>query len=115
LDKWRLDDPVGAIVVHGMAGIWGTLAVGLFAGTSLVTEFGGQSAGLFHGGGPRLLALQFTGLFCVIFVAITFTFCALWAIAHLIGIRVSPKGELHGLDIDEFGVDSYNDFQIFSH
>jgi Amt family ammonium transporter len=115
LDKWRLDDPVGAIAVHGMSGIWGTLAVGLFAGTSLVTNFGGETAGLFHGGGPRLLALQFTGLFCVILVAITFTFVVLWVISRLIGIRVSPKGELHGLDIDEFGVESYNDFQIFSH
>ena len=115
LDKWRLDDPVGAIVVHGMAGIWGTLAVGLFAGATLVTDFGGETAGLFHGGGPRLLAVQFTGLFCVILFTIIVVFAVLWTLTHLIGIRVSPKGELQGLDIDEFGVDSYNDFQIFSH
>lgn len=115
LDRWRLDDPVGAIVVHGLSGIWGTVAVGLFAGPELVSLYGGESVGLFHGGGPRLLAIQFTGVFSVAVVSMLFAYGVLSALKALFGLRVSPRAELHGLDIEEFGVDSYNDFQIFSH
>jgi ammonium transporter, Amt family len=115
LDKLKLDDPVGAIVVHGMCGIWGTLAVGLFAGQNLISKYGAQSVGLFHGGGPRLLSIQLTGIVCVIVFTAGFSWFCLWGINQLFGLRVSKKGEQHGLDIEEFGVDSYNDFQIFSH
>jgi Amt family ammonium transporter len=115
LDRLRLDDPVGAIAVHGIAGVWGTVALGLFAGQNLVTEFGAKSAGLFHGGSPRLLAIQFTGVFCVAACTLAFSALILWALKSIMGIRVQAKAEIHGLDIEEFGVDSYNDFQIFSH
>ena len=115
LDSIKLDDPVGAIAVHGMSGAWGTLAVGLFAGQELVTKYGGQTCGIFHGGGPRLFAIQATGVFCVIAFTAGMSWLFIWGIDKVFGLRVPKKEEQHGLDIEEFGVDSYNDFQIFSH
>ena len=69
MDRYKLDDPVGAVAVHGVGGIWGVLAVGLFANPSLLASSSGElaMAGLFHGGGIKLLAIQFTGVVSMIF------------------------------------------------
>jgi Amt family ammonium transporter len=115
LDRLKVDDPVGAIVVHGMGGLWGTLAIGLFANADLVLRVGGSSAGLFHGGGPSLLAIQLTGAICVALFVGIFVSAVMWVIHYTLGLRVSVNSEERGLDLDEFGVESYNDFQIFSH
>jgi len=98
--KFKIDDPVGAISVHGMCGVWGTLAVGLFA----------AEGGLFTSGSIDLLVTQLTG------VAATFAFvfplmlvvCKL--IDIVIGMRVSESIEITGLDTTEFGGDAYPDF-----
>ncbi len=109
LDRIGIDDPVGAVPVHGMNGIWGTLAVGLFGREAL----GLAGEGLLFGGG-RQLAVQALGTF----VSAGFAFLAMGAVFMLIkvtvGLRVSREEELRGLDIGEHGMEAYGGFQIFS-
>ena len=115
--KLHIDDPVGAVAVHMMNGIWGTIAVGLFAtksapGYDIQIECGGIKAeGLFYGGGFEQLGLQLLGFASVAAwaaVAITITFLI---IKHTIGLRASEQEEIIGLDITEHGlVSSYADF-----
>ncbi len=99
--KLKLDDPVGAVAVHGVNGIWGTLAVGLFA----------VEGGLLYGGGADLLVVQAIGLaaiiaFTVVTMSITFAI-----IKKCHGLRVSKEEEMLGLDTTEHGLDSsYADF-----
>lgn len=97
----KIDDPVGAIGVHGLCGAAGTLFVGLFA----------LDGGLFYGGGASLLLTQFIGVISVIaWVAITMTISFI-IIKHTIGLRVSREEEIVGLDIEEHGlVSAYADF-----
>lgn len=105
--KLKIDDPVGAVAVHGVNGVWGTLAVGLFAtgqGQDGIT-------GLFYGGGFTQLGIQALGIACIIaFVAVTITI-TFQAIKHTIGLRASKEEELVGLDATEHGMpNSYADF-----
>ena len=107
----RIDDPVGAVAVHCMNGIWGTLAVGLFAtdtapGYSIANASGETLTGLFYGGGFDLLKLQFIGFASVAAwtaVTITITFLVIRAIA---GLRVDREEEMAGLDAAEHGLPS---------
>jgi Amt family ammonium transporter len=104
LDVIHVDDPVGAVPVHGMNGIWGTLAVGLFH----------SSKGLLHGGGARLLGVQILGSASTIaWVGVTM-FLVFKLTDLLVGLRVNQQEELKGLDIGEHGMESYNGFQIFT-
>ena len=110
-DSIRIDDPVGAISVHLVCGIWGTLAVGLFSKSGL---FGAPSApklGLFFGGGTDQLWYQFVGLMAVAGFTVVFSFIA-WYVTSMIvgGIRVSEEEEFKGLDISEHGMESYSGF-----
>ena len=110
LNSIRIDDPVGAIPVHGLCGIWGTLAVGLFGQASL----GSPSDGVFLGGGFGQLGTQSLGVVaCLGFtgVAMLIVFKAVDAI---VGLRVPRETELRGLDHDEHGMESYGGFQIFT-
>lgn len=105
----KIDDPVGAVSVHGVNGAFGTIAVGLFAQES----FGGTN-GLFFGGGAQLLMTQITGVVAV-FLWTTITAGIVFIAAKkLIGLRVSKEDELRGLDIEEHGMEAYSGFQIFS-
>ncbi len=107
----RIDDPVGAVAVHCMNGIWGTLAVGLFAtktapGYSIANASGETLTGLFYGGGFELLKLQiigFAGVAAWTAVTITVTFLVIRAI---VGLRVEREEELTGLDATEHGLPS---------
>ena len=107
----RIDDPVGAVAVHCMNGIWGTLAVGLFAtdtapGYSISNASGETLTGLFYGGGFELLKLQFIGFASVAAwtaVTITITFLVIRAIA---GLRADREEEMAGLDAAEHGLPS---------
>jgi len=107
-DHLKLDDPVGALAVHLVNGVLGTLLVGLFA----QDEIGGISTpnGLFFGGGLGLLGAQAIGVIC----AGVFTFAAssvIWlAVKHTIGLRVSLKEEIEGLDLGEHGHQAYPEF-----
>ena len=102
--KLHIDDPVGAVAVHCLNGIWGTVAVGLFATTSAPGN--DTLVGLFYGGGFGLLGIQLLGMFAVIAwtaVTITITF---FAIKAIFGLRVSEEEEIVGLDIKEHGLPS---------
>lgn len=105
--KLHIDDPVGAVAVHCLNGIWGTLAVGLFATTSAP---GSTLTGLFYGGGFDLLIKQVVGILAVgawTVVTITITFLV---IRKIFGLRVSAKEEMVGLDIEEHGSEAYPEY-----
>ncbi len=110
--KLKIDDPVGAVAVHMLNGIWGTIAVGLFS-TSSAPGFAvaGIKEGVFYGGGFTQLGYQLIGLVSVMAwaaVTITITFLVIKA---CIGFRVTPEEELQGLDAAEHGLSSaYADF-----
>lgn len=110
--KLHVDDPVGAVAVHFMNGIWGTVAVGLFA-TDTAPESG--LVGLFYGGGFKLLGIQLVGLISVMaWAAITITISFL-IIKAVIGLRVEEEEEILGLDITEHDLASaYADFALAS-
>ena len=119
--KLHIDDPVGAVAVHFCNGIWGTVAVGLFAnpkvpGYSLANADGKQLAGVFYGGGFELFGYQLLGMVAVLAwtgVTITLTF---YAIKKTIGLRASRHEEVVGLDITEHGLaSSYADFIPTTH
>ncbi len=110
-DKVKLDDPVGALSVHLVNGIFGTLAVGLFAKDKITGTATGN--GLFYGGGFKLLASQAIGVVAVG----AFTFIAAFAVWYVIrlimGMKVSREEEIQGLDLGEHGMKAYPDFQGF--
>ena len=116
--KLHIDDPVGAVAVHCLNGIWGTIAVGLFAtstvpGYSIADGAGNQLTGLFYGGGVKLLGLQLLGFVSVAaWTAVTIT-VAFLVIKALAGLRVSEEEEIIGLDATEHGLASaYSGFSI---
>ena len=108
--KLHVDDPVGAVAVHCLNGIWGTLAVGLFATSSAP---GSEIDGLFYGGGFHQLGLQALGILSVgIWTVVTITIAFL-AIKATIGLRVTEEEEIVGLDSTEHGIASaYSGFSI---
>ncbi len=113
-NKLRVDDPVGAVAVHMLNGIWGTVAVGLFATSSAPGfELAGIKEGLFYGGGFAQLGLQFFGMLVTAgwtLVTITLTFIVL---KKTVGLRVSEEEEIVGLDACEHGLPSaYAGFAI---
>ena len=114
----RVDDPVGAVAVHCMNGIWGTIAVGLFStdtvpGYSLANAEGEKLLGLFYGGGSELLGIQFLGMISTAaFTAVTITI-AFSIIRAIFGLRASAEEEITGLDVTEHGLTSaYAGFSI---
>jgi Amt family ammonium transporter len=111
----HVDDPVGAISVHGVCGAWGTLAVGLFAQSAYGEASGvGAVNGLFFGGGWSQFIVQLIGVVSVfiwVFVAASILF---GIIKVTVGLRVSEEEEIKGLDIGEHGMESYAGFQIFT-
>ena len=108
-DKVKLDDPVGALSVHLVNGIWGTLALGLFYDNQIATDIAGLATKLSRG---AQFLVQLKGVFWVGL----FTFVAaliLWYVIKLVmGIRVTPEEEVEGLDIGEHGNEAYPNFQI---
>lgn len=109
LDQLKIDDPVGAVAVHGLNGIWGTLAVGLFGQAAL----GSPNDGLFFGGGFYQLGVQALGSISVIAFVVSSMWLVFKTIEAMVGLRVTEKEELQGLDIGEHGMESYSGFQIF--
>lgn len=109
LDKSGIDDPVGAFPVHGINGIWGTLAVGIFGKQAL----GLAHEGLIYGGGLTQLSIQALGVFNVVLFILVSMGTVFKLIDKTIGLRVSREEELRGLDIGEHGMESYAGFQIF--
>jgi Amt family ammonium transporter len=99
IDKLKLDDPVGAIAVHLVCGIWGTLAVGLFGNLAGVDQFISQ-----------LIGVGSYAVFCV-----GSSFIIIFTLKKTMGIRVSEKEELEGLDAHEHGMEAYPDFRLNEH
>ncbi len=99
IDRLKLDDPVGAVAVHLICGIWGTLAVGIF----------GQLAGFDQ------FLVQLAGVGAVAAFCSLTAFIILFTIKKISGLRVSEKEELQGLDIHEHGMDAYADFRMNQH
>jgi Amt family ammonium transporter len=107
-DRIRVDDPVGAVSVHMVNGVWGTFSVGLFAQDWVSPNTTGN--GLLFGGGTQLLMHQLTGIGAV--AAYTFIVAALFwlVLKYTVGIRVSLQEEIEGLDLGEHGNVAYPDF-----
>lgn len=120
LEFLRIDDPIGAVPVHGLCGIWGTLALGFFAcgqfGATGPTgpDHSAPLAGLFYGGGTKILIAQAVG--SAIVVASTFSVAlGVFFVINLFGqLRVAAEGELHGLDLHEHGISAYPEYVITS-
>jgi len=95
IDKFKLDDPVGAVAVHLFCGIWGTLAVGIFGAMAGFDQFLVQ-----------LIGVGIVGAFCV-----TTSFIILFIVKATTGLRVDKEEELNGLDLSEHGMEAYADFR----
>jgi Amt family ammonium transporter len=106
-DRLRIDDPVGAISVHGVCGAFGTLSAGVFAQAA----YSGGSVGLLFGGGFDLLLIQLVGVVAVFAFVFPASYVMFKAIDLTLGLRVSPEEELDGLDVSEHGLNSYPDFE----
>ena len=99
--KLRIDDPVGAISVHGICGALGTVLTGVFA----------TDGGLLYGGGPGMLLVQLVGVGAIALWTLSTTLLLFKAIEKTVGLRVSPEEEALGLDLKEHGTESYADFE----
>ncbi len=114
----KIDDPVGAVSVHGVNGIWGVISVGLFADGK--SNYGGSwngvtgsVTGLFYGDSSQLIA-QLIGVSALIGVMFTVYFLMFKLVDLVLGQRVSAEAELEGLDIPEMGALCYPEFQLRS-
>jgi Amt family ammonium transporter len=114
VEKIGIDDPIGAVAVHGMSGVWGTLACGLFAVPALATKLatGDPAGGLVYSGHFTQLKVQAVGLVVVGVFTFTMSFVALKVMDMIWGIRVDPIVESQGLDVHEHGMWGYPEFYI---
>jgi len=102
-----VDDPVGALSAHGLAGIWGTLSLGFFADPALAKFNGVGQGGLFYGAGPHQLGVQALSVSVCFVTVFILSFGLFWAIKKTVGLRVSERHEIDGLDISEHGMWGY--------
>jgi Amt family ammonium transporter len=118
LEWLRIDDPIGAVPVHGICGIWGTLSLGLFASG----QFGASGPigpdnstalkGLFYGGGTTLLEAQFIGSACITLATFGVAMLVMWAVNAMGMLRLSAEAELYGMDLHEHGISAYPEYEI---
>lgn len=112
-DKLKIDDPVGALSVHLVCGIWGTLAVGLFAApAALDLALGVSAPGLFYGGNAAQLWSQIIGIGAVGGTVFVLSLIVWGILKATVGIRVSEREEVEGLDIGEHGMEAYPGFAV---
>ena len=113
VERIGIDDPIGAVAVHGMAGVWGTLATGIFAVPALAATLKTGTGGLVYTGSFHQVGVQILGLVAVGAFTFTASFGGLWAMKRLWGIRVEePEVETSGLDVSEHGMWGYPEFYI---
>jgi Amt family ammonium transporter len=120
LEWLRIDDPIGAVPVHGICGIWGTLSLGLFASGQfgatgpLGPDNSAPLKGLFYGGGFTLLTAQMIGSAIVTVSTFAVAMAVMYAVNAVKLLRVSPEGEAYGLDLHEHGISAYPEYLISS-
>jgi len=120
LEHLRIDDPIGAVPVHGFCGIWGTLSLGLFAcgqyGATGATGADNSAplAGLFYGGGLTVLKAQALGSLIITVATFSVSLAVMYVISAMGLLRVSPEGETYGLDLHEHGIPAYPEYVISS-
>jgi len=120
LEYLRIDDPIGAVPVHGICGIWGTLSLGLFAcgkyGATGPTapDNSAPLTGLFYGGGWTLLAAQAIGSLIVTLSTFAVAMAVMYLVKAMGVLRVSAEGEQYGLDLHEHGISAYPEYVISS-
>src|SRR5919197_2785143 len=107
VERIGIDDPIGAVAVHGLAGVWGTLATGLFAVPELASNLATGSGGLVYTGSPHQLGVQALGIGAVGAFTFTASFAVLWTMKALFGIRAEAERETAGLDVSEHGQAGY--------
>jgi Amt family ammonium transporter len=112
IERIGIDDPIGAVAVHGMSGVWGTLATGLFAVPLLAKNLNTGTGGLFYTGSFHQLGVQALGIVAVGAFTFTTSFGALYVMHKLWGIRVEDHVETAGLDVSEHGMWGYPEFYI---
>jgi ammonium transporter, Amt family len=118
LEWLRIDDPIGAVPVHGFCGIWGTLSLGLFAcgrygaTGSLAPDNSAPLTGVLYGGGTTLLAAQAIGSLIVTAATLGISLAVMYLVNALGVLRVSAKGEAYGLDLHEHGISAYPEYVI---
>ncbi len=118
LEWLRIDDPIGAVPVHGFCGIWGTLSLGLFASGqygvtgSIAPDNTAPLTGLFYGGGTVILEAQFIGSLIVTVATFGVALVVMYAINAVGLLRVSTEGEKMGLDVYEHGTSAYPEYLI---
>src|SRR6185369_9773232 len=118
LEWLRIDDPIGAVPVHGVCGIWGTLSLGLFAcgqygATGPITpDNSAPLTGLFYGGGAQVLIAQMIGSFIITTATFGVGLALMYAVKATGTLRVSEEGEIYGLDLHEHGVPAYPEYAL---
>jgi Amt family ammonium transporter len=118
LEYLRIDDPIGAVPVHAMAGIWGTLSLGLFAAgkygapTPTGADVSSVVTGLFYGGGLGVLKAQAIGSFSVTIATFVASMALMYAVKATGTLRISTEGEIEGLDIHEHGFPAYPEYVV---
>ena len=112
VERIGIDDPIGAVAVHGMSGVWGTLATGLFAVPLLAKNLATGGGGLVYTGSFHQLGVQALGLVAVGAWTFSACFAVLWGMKKIWGIRVEEHAETAGLDVSEHGMWGYPEFYI---
>jgi len=120
LEYLRIDDPIGAVPVHGFCGIWGTLSLGLFAcgkygATGPISpDNSAPLKGLFYGGGTQVLVSQMIGSACITAATFGVSLAVMYAVNAMGILRVSEEGEMFGLDLHEHGISAYPEYVLSS-
>jgi Amt family ammonium transporter len=120
LEWLRIDDPIGAVPVHGFCGIWGTLSLGLFAcgqyGSTgpFAADNSAPLKGLFYGGGFTVLIAQAIGSAIITVSTLGVALVVMYAVNAVKLLRVSAEGETYGLDLHEHGISAYPEYLISS-
>jgi Amt family ammonium transporter len=118
LEYLRIDDPIGAVPVHGICGIWGTISLGLFASGQygatgpFAADNSAPLRGLFYGGGTQVLVAQLIGSATITVSTFVAAFVVMKVVNAMGHLRVSEEGELLGLDIHEHGISAYPEYVI---
>jgi Amt family ammonium transporter len=120
LEYLRIDDPIGAVPVHGLCGIWGTISLGLFAsgqfGASgpISPDNSAPLKGLFYGGGTQVLIAQVIGSACITLATFAVAMVVMLAVNATGTLRLPAEFELYGMDLHEHGISAYPEYVITS-